>query len=87
MAKPKGFFKRPPGPLGGMWSWKHLDLVKTWKMISTKRVRGFYMDFPDAVPVGSDFPEIELETTDGRTVNTKEFLGDKHFVLFTGAIT
>ena len=45
------------------------------------------MDFPDAVPVGSDFPEIELATTDGRVINTREFLGDKHFVLFTGAIT
>lgn len=87
MAKPKGFFKRPPGPLAGMWSWKHLDLFKTWRMITTKRVRGFYMDFPDTVPVGSMFPEIVLETTDGRTINTREFLGDKHVVLFTGAIT
>lgn len=70
-----------------MWSWKYLDMFKTFKMINTKRVRGFYIDFPNAVPVGSAFPEIELATTNGGTVNTKEFLGDKHFVLFTGAIT
>ncbi|MGI9604695.1 MAG: hypothetical protein ACR2P0_01020 [Acidimicrobiales bacterium] len=87
MVKPRGYFKRPPGPLAGLWSWKYLDIPKTMRMITTKRVRGFYENFPDGVPRWSDFPEIELETTAGTTVNTKELLGRKHFVLFTGAIT
>ena len=87
MTKPKGFFKRPPGPLAGMWSWKYLNTWKTMRMITSARVRGFYEAFPTAVPVGSEFPEIELTTTQGSTVNTRDFLGDKHFVLFTGAIT
>ena len=29
MVKPKGYFKRPPGPQAGMWSWHYLDKVKT----------------------------------------------------------
>ncbi len=87
MPKPKGFFKRPPGPLGGLWSWRYLNWFKTFKMINTKRVRGFYKDFPHTVPLGSDFPETELTTTAGRAVNTRDFLGQKHFVLVTGAIT
>lgn len=87
MAKPKGYFKRPPGPMAGFWSWRYLNKFKTLKMISSKRVRGYYENFPNTVPLGSDFPEIELTTTDGRTVNTREFRAQKHFVLFTGAIT
>jgi len=87
MSKPKGFFKRPPGPLVGLWSWKHLNLWKTWRMVTSKRVRGFYEAFPSLVPLGSEFPEIELATTDGGTFNSKDLLGKKHFVLFTGAIT
>ncbi len=87
MAKPKGFFKRPPGPQGGLWSWRYLNWFKTFKMVNSRRVRGFYERFPHVVPLGSEFPEIELTTTDGRTVNTREFRAHKHFVLFTGAIT
>ena len=87
MAKPTGFFKRPPGPMAGIWSWKYLDIIKTYKLVTSERVLAFYDAFADAVPLGSDFPQVELKTTTGDTVNTKEFLGDKHFVLFTGAIT
>jgi len=87
MTKPKGFFKRPPGPLVGMWSWKYLNPWKTLRMITSKRVRGFYEAFPTGVALASDFPEIELATTDGDVVNTRDWLGEKHFVLFTGAIT
>ena len=87
MAKPRGFFKRPPGPVGGLWSWRYLNWFKTLKMINSKRVRGYYENFPTTVPLGSDFPEIELTTTDGRTINTRQFLAKKHFVLVTGAIT
>jgi len=87
MAKPKEFYKRPPGPLAGMWSWKYLNLWKTMRMITSERVRGFYMDFPDVVPLSSQFPEIELATTGGGMVNTADLRGKKHFVLITGAIT
>lgn len=87
MVKPKDFFKRPPGPQAGMWSWKHLNIWKTFRLITSKRVRGFYEAFPSAVPVGSAFPETVLTATDGSTFNTKELVGRKHLVLFTGAIT
>ena len=87
MSKPLGFFKRPPGPLAGVWSWKYLDIIKTYKLVTSERVLAFYDAFPGAVPSGSEFPEIELATTEGGTVNTTTFLGEKHVVLFTGAIT
>jgi hypothetical protein len=87
MAKPKGSFKRPPGPRAGTWSWRHLDVWKTMKMINSQRVRTRYENFPDAVPVGSEFPEVELTDTEGGTINTRDFKGQRHFVLWTGAIT
>ena len=55
--------------------------------MTSKRVREFYERFPKNYPPGSAFPAIELETTDGRRIDTRGFLGRKHFVLFTGAIT
>jgi len=87
MAKPKGFMKRPPGPLAGLWSWKYLNIWKTFRMINTKRVRGYYEDFPQAVPIGSEFPDTELATTHGDLYRTADLKGTKHFVLVTGAIT
>jgi hypothetical protein len=77
----------PPGPYAGLWSWKYLDKVRTARMVMSKRVKGTYRDFPDRYPPGSEFPQITLETTDGRTIDTRAFRGQKHFVLFTGAIT
>ena len=77
----------PHGPYAGLWSWKYLDLVKTARMVTSKRVKGLYREFPRLFPAGSEFPQIVLETTDGRTIDTGAFRGQKHFVLFTGAIT
>lgn len=77
----------PPGPGIGFWSWRYLDVVKTARMVMTKRVKGFYKAFPELFPPGSEFPRIVLETTGGEKVDTRQFLGQKHFVLFTGAIT
>ena len=77
----------PPGPAGGLWSWQYLDIVKTARMVMSKRVKAFYKAFPDRHPPGSEFPRIVLETTDGRTIDTESFRGHKHLVLFTGAIT
>ncbi len=87
MTKPSGYFKRPTGPLAGLWSWKYLNMWKTMKMINSKRVRGFYESFPAAVPLGSEFPPIALTTTNGSAINTADLKGSKHFVLVTGAIT
>jgi hypothetical protein len=78
---------RPTGPLWGLWSWKYLNKLKTLKLITSKRVKAFYEKFPGLFPPGSDFPAIELEASDGRRINTVELRGQKHFVLFTGAIT
>ncbi len=77
----------PPGPYAGFWSWRYLNLVKTARMVMSRRVKGFYREFPHRFPPGSEFPPIELETTDGRRVNTRDLLGRRHLVLFTGAIT
>ena len=77
----------PPGPFAGYWSWRYLNWIKTARMVQSKRVKTFYRDFPDKYPPGSKFPQIKLETTDGATIDTREFLGQKHFVLITGAIT
>jgi len=77
----------PPGPGIGFWSWRYLDVVKTARMVMTKRVKSYYEAFPDLFPPGSEFPQIVLETTTGERVDTRQFLGQKHFVLFTGAIT
>lgn len=87
MVERNHFLKRPPGPLAGFWSWRYLNKWKTFRLVTSKRVLGFYEQFPDTFPPGSAFPEIELMTADGRRINTKDFLGQKHFVLFTGAIT
>ncbi len=87
MAKPRGFMKRPPGPLAGLWSWKYLNMWKTFRMINSKRVKNFYKEFPQAVPIGSEFPNIEMITTRGDHFRTADLLGTKHFVLVTGAIT
>ena len=77
----------PHGPYAGFWSWTYLDLVRTARMVMSRRVRSFYGEFPDLFPPGSEFPQIVLKTTDGRTIDTRAFRGQKHFVLFTGAIT
>ena len=77
----------PPGPGIGFWSWRYLDIVKTARMVMTTRVKGFYAAFPHLFPPGSEFPQIVLQTTDGGRVDTRQFRGRKHFVLFTGAIT
>lgn len=77
----------PPGPFAGYWSWRYLNWVKTARMVQSKRVKTFYREFPGLLPPGSEFPQVKLQTTDGGTIDTRQFLGQKHFVLITGAIT
>ncbi len=81
------YTKQPPGPLNGLWSWRYLNWVKTARMVTSKRVRGYYSTFPTLFEPGSEFPRIQLTTTDGREIDTRDFLGQKHFVLISGAIT
>ena len=80
-------FRRPPGPNLGFWSWRYLDLFRSLRLVTSKRVKGFYTRFPAVCPPGSEFPAVALDTTDGVRLETRAFLGKKHFVLFTGAIT
>ena len=81
------FTDKPPGPMGGMWSIRYLDLFKTAKLMMSSARKQVQQAFPKVLPPGADFPELKLETTDGRTINTAEFRDRKHFVLMTGAIT
>ena len=77
----------PPGPYAGFWSWRYLDTIKTARMVMSRRVKDTYKAFPDLLPPGSEFPRIELDTTEGERIDTRAFRGQKHFVLITGAIT
>ncbi len=77
----------PPGPAAGLWSWKYLDVVKTARMVLSRRVKDTYKAFPDTLPPGSEFPRIDLLTTEGERIDTRAYRGVKHFVLITGAIT
>lgn len=79
--------KNPAGPLFGLWTWKYLDKLRTVRLVTSKRVMGFYKVFVNTYPPGTEFPRIQLRTVDGETVDTGKFRGEKHFVLFTGAIT
>ena len=81
------YIPKPPGPLMGFWSWRYLNKFKTLKLITSKRVKGFYKKFPSVYPPGAEFPAVDLETTDGERINTADLGGKKHFVLFTGGIT
>lgn len=76
-----------PGPWFGLWSWRYLDLWKAVRLVTSRRVWRLYARFHDHHPVGSTLPFVRLPRTDGTTVDTEEFHGEKHFVMWTGAIT
>ena len=61
---------KPPGPLMGLWSWRYLNKFKTLRLITSKRVKGFYEKFPSLFPPGAEFPDVALETTGGARVRT-----------------
>lgn len=81
------FTDKPPGPMGGMWSVRYLDLFKTAKLMLSSGRKLAQKNFPKVLPPGADFPEMKLETADGRSINTADYRDRKHFVLMTGAIT
>lgn len=76
-----------PGPMMGLWSWQYLDKWRTVKLVASRRVWRLYTKFHESHPVGSTLPPIELARTDGTRVSTEAFHGEKHFVMWTGAIT
>ncbi len=78
---------RPNGPKGGLWSLKYIDKIKAARMVASKKRRDLYTNFPTLLEPGDMFPEIELTTTTGDRVNTRDYVGKQHLVLMTGAIT
>ena len=56
---------KPWGPLAGFWSWQYLNLLKTIKLVTSKRVKSFYVKFPNVLPPGSSFPDFELKDITG----------------------
>lgn len=78
---------KPWGPLAGFWSWQYLNLWKTIKLVTSKRVKSFYEKFPDVLPPGNAFPNFELKDIHGNTHRMADYLGKKCVVITTGAIT
>ena len=78
---------KPWGPLAGFWSWQYLNLLKTIKLVTSKRVKSFYKKFPNVLPPGSRFPDFELKDIHGNAHRTTDYLGKKYVVMTTGAIT
>ena len=76
-----------PGPAFGLWSWRYLDKWRTVKLVMSRRVWRMYTKFHEHHPVGSKLPPIDLPRTDGSRVSTEAFNGEKHFVIWAGAIT
>ncbi|MDP6086127.1 MAG: hypothetical protein QGH70_03055 [Nitrospinota bacterium] len=85
MIKPRGEFTRSPSP----W-WYSFLFLNWWKLVKIKfdKTKGaFYANFPDTAPLGSKVPTLDLETTDGRRVNTADLIGKKLQLFEFGAIT
>ena len=87
-------FDRPPGPLGGLWSLWYMDRKKALNIMlghvgigKEGPIKKLYDNFADIFPPGTDFPDVSLENTKGERVNLRDFVGKKHVVIMTGAIT
>ena len=81
------FLRKPPGPMLGFWSWRYLNLIKTIKLVRSKRVKEFYEKFPSVFPPGERFPDFALRDIHGNTHRMADYLGKKYLVITTGAIT
>ena len=77
----------PPGPFRGMWSIRYLDKLKGLRLMFSKDRKTAYQDFPDRFPPGEELPAFDLQTASGERINTGDFVGKKHVVIMTGAIT
>ena len=78
---------KPWGPMAGFWSWQYLNILKTLKLVTSKRGKSFYEKFPDVLPPGSPFPDFELRDIHGPRRRMGDYLGKKYVVITTGAIT
>ena len=70
-----------------MWSIRYLDKLKGIKLIVSKDRRKAYDNFPEKLPPGEELPAFDLQTASGERINTADFVGKKHVVIMTGAIT
>ncbi len=77
----------PPGPYMGIWSIRYLDKLKNLKLMFSKNRKQAYTDFPERFPPGAELPALDLQTASGERINTRDFVGKKHVVIMTGAIT
>jgi len=77
----------PAGPFMGFWSTRYLDKFKNIKLLLGKQRRQRYKDFPDILRPGEELLAFDLQTASGERINTRDFIGKKHIVIMTGAIT
>ena len=83
--QPRGEFGR--NPPSKFYSFLFLNWWKLIKIKFNKKVAGIYANFPNVAPLGSTIPTMELETTDGRRINTADLIGKKLQIIEFGAIT
>ena len=86
--------EKPPGPYGGFWSMYYIDRIRVFQIMlghlgfgAEGGIAKLYKKAKTTFPPGEEFPTFELETTDGKKVDTADFKGKRHFVLMTGAMT
>jgi len=84
----------PPGPFKGLWSLKYMDRKKALNIMlghvgigKEGPIKKLYDNFAAILPPGTEFPAVSLENTKGERVNLRDFVGKKHVVIMTGAIT
>ena len=70
--------------------WRTFIEVDWWRLIKFKLSgmnRKVYGLFKSRALTGSTCPEVTLTSTDGRTIRTSDYFGNKHQVIVFGAIT
>ena len=85
MIQTRGEFGR--NPPSKFYSFLFLNWWKLVKIKSNEKVSAVYAKFQDAAALGSKIPTVQLETTDGRRVNTVDLIGKKLQLFEFGAIT
>ncbi len=83
--KPRGEFGR--NPPSAFYSFLFLNWWKLIKIKLNKKIGEVYEKFETLAPLGSKIPAVELETTDGRRINTADLIGRKIQIIEFGAVT
>ncbi len=83
--KPKGEFGR--NPPSAFYPFLFLNWWKLIKIKLNKKIGEVYEKFETLAPLGSKIPAVELETTDGRRINTADLIGRKIQIIEFGAVT